>query len=184
MFEFARKLMLSRKLKMERGELELLDQEVLIIPKNLLRRIIEVYAEQPGLERDIYRIMKESVREFSAEIDSDHSFTPRELLDTLLKLTELNGYGNIEVVNYNPEDKMVSFMIKNLPSERMRDQYSFKADTYWAGMLAGGVSYIFQADIDAVETQCVVEGENQCEFLAAPPDVLREKHPDLYEEKV
>lgn len=162
---------------------ELLDQEVLIVPKDLFTKLIELYADDPVLETAIYRVMRESVYDFCAEVDEAKELTPAELMEILLNLTKMNGYGHIEINDYDKEKQMAVFYVRNLPSEELSEDYAFKGDTYWSGMLAGGMSYVFQEEIHALETQCVLEEKHSCRFVTAPKDTLKQEYPDLYREK-
>lgn len=171
------------KIRLTENGPEILNQEVLIVPKDLFTHLIKLYANDMTLERGIYRMMRTSVYRFCQEIDSDQDLEPAELMQALLHLTQLNGYGHIEINDYDKEKQMATFYVRNLPSEELRGTYTFKGDTYWAGMLAGGMSYVFQEDVNALETQCVLEGRNSCRFVVAPDNTLQQEYPDLYREK-
>jgi hypothetical protein len=162
---------------------EILDQNVLIVPQDLFRKLIELYADNPLLEQAIYRVMRDSVYEFCDEIDSHEDLEPAELMQVLLNLTRLNGFGDIEIADYDSEKHMATFYVWNLPSDDVDAAYSFKGDTYWAGMLAGGMTYVFDRYVEALETQCILEDENSCQFVVAAPETLQTEYPDLYRAK-
>lgn len=181
--EFAKHLHLLGKTRITDTGPEMLGQQVMIVPRDLFTQLIDLYRDDPELERAMYETMKETIREFCANVDSDQEMDPAELLNTLLKLTKLNGFGHIEINDYDNEHREAVFYVRHLPSDDLQEGEPFKGDTYWAGMLAGGMSYVFQEEVDCLETQCILEGENSCQFVVAPRDTLRARYPDLYEEK-
>lgn len=162
---------------------KLLDQQVVVVPRDLFRELIELYANDPVMEYTIYHVMKRSVYRFCANIDEEQDLDPAEMLQVLLQLTKLNGYGHIEINDYDRESRTAAFYVRDLPSEDVAPGYTFKGDTYWAGMLAGGMSYVFNEEVDGLETQCILEDHNSCRFLVAPRETLESKHPELYEQK-
>ncbi len=171
------------KLRLTEEGPELLDQQVLIVPRDLFTELIQLYHDNPVLEQTIYQVMRQSVHDFCVSINEENDHEPAEMLHILLHLTRLNGYGNIEINDYNAAERTAVFYVRKLPSENVGDDYTFKADTYWAGMLAGGMSYVFGEQVDALETQCVLEGHNSCRFLVGPRELLSGRYPDLYENK-
>lgn len=171
------------KLRMTSEGPELLGQNVMLIPRSLFPKLIGIYADNPELERGIYDMMHDTVYEFCASFDDKQDLSPAELLRILMRLTKLNGYGHIEINDYAIEDTTAAFYVRNLPSEDMEHERAFKGDTYWAGMLAGGMSYVFQQEVNALETQCVLEGAPSCRFIVAPKQQLQQEYPDLYREK-
>lgn len=162
---------------------EILDQEVLVVPKDLFTQLIELYADDPLLEQAVYRVMRDAVYQFCDDIDTAQDLEPAELMQVLLHLTRLNGYGHIEINEYDREKHMAAFYVWDLPSEDVGEEYTFKGDTYWAGMLAGGMTYVFDRYVAALETQCILEDGNSCRFVVAPPETLKEEYPDLYRDK-
>ncbi len=181
--EFAKSLHLLGKARITDTGPEMLGQRIMIVPRELFTEFIDLYREDPEMEQTMYRTMKKSVYSFCADLDDDRDLEPAELLNTLLKLTKLNGFGHIEINDYDREMKEAVFYVRNLPSDELDDTEPFKGDTYWSGMLAGGMSYVFQQDVECLETQCMLEGENSCKFLVAPKTTLRQRHPQLFREK-
>lgn len=180
--QLARSLHYLGKINLSDRGPQLLGQQVMIVPRPLFTRLIELYEDDPEMERAIYEVMKRAVYDFCAELDDAEDMDPATLLQTLMRLTKLNGYGHIEISDYAEEEHTTTFFVRKLPSENA--DATFKGDTYWAGMLAGGMSYVFDRDVDALETQCILEGSNSCRFLVAPRSLLQEEYPGLYEEKL
>ena len=184
MFTFAKKLMFARLLNFEKGNLTLLDQKVLIVPFSLMALLMQIYLKNKALERAVYNVMKDSVYNFCMVGDKRFHFKPKKLLEVLLQLTEMNGYGEIKVGKLDFEKKRVVFITKGLPSKTLEKKKNTYADTFWCGMLAGGMSYIFKDEtIETLEIACVISGAPTCKFVAARKDFLSEKYTDLYRKK-
>jgi len=118
----------------------------------------------------MYDVMKESVYNFCKALAKRRGVKPREMVDILIKLAEMNGYGKLQLVKLDYGKKEAIFHMRHLPSELIATNGTKGkvADRYWAGMLASGASWIFDEDVDAVETRCVADGKESCEFVVNP----------------
>lgn len=162
---------------------EILDQQVKIVPGELFTWLIAVYADNPSLERELYEVMKRSVYDFCVDLGTDQGLDDAEMLNLLLKMSQLFGYGTVNIKEYDGESNRASFYVWNLPSHDLEEEFSFKGDTYWAGMLAGGMSYVFGSPVEALETQCILEGAESCDFVIAPRQTLKNEFPELFSDK-
>ena len=168
MVSFVDKLLLSRQLKFEEGRLTIFDQRVLIVPVELILLLIEKSVVDRKFERLIYDVMKKSVYNFCQALANRRGVKPKEMVRILINLAEMNGYGKLELIKLDYENKEAVFHMRHLPSELITKQARSKiADRYWAGMLAGGASWIFGKDVDATETRCVADGKESCEFVVS-----------------
>ncbi len=165
---FVDKLLFSRQLKFEQGRLTIFDQRVLIVPVELILAIIEKCTVDRKFERLIYDVMKESVYNFCKTLAKRRAVKPKEMVQILINLAEMNGYGKLELIKLDFEKREAVFHMRNLPSELLTHDSKFRrkvVDRYWAGMIAGGASWIFGEDVDATETRCVADGKESCEFV-------------------
>lgn len=179
MLPFVTKLLLSKQLKFEKGKMSIFDQRVLIFPVELLVLITEECIRDPEFEKQIYNAMKDSVQQFCSDLNKRHSIKRREMADILINLSEMNGYGQLQLVKIDYDEKYAIFHMRGLPSELLKNKSvnlrgKDVVDKYWAGMIAGGASFIFDdKKIQAIETRCVVTGKESCEFVAGPPAFLK-----------
>lgn len=172
---FAKKLMLARELKMGEGRLEILHQRVIIMPIQFFTALIESSLNNKEFEKDIYKQLKLSVKAFCKKVDKKFRLRGKKLEETLVNLTELNGYGHIKIIKDDPKNKIAVLHLTDLPSIYLKGKLRGMGDVYWAGILAGGISYVYNADVDCIETKCILNGEPFCEFVAAEKRILREK---------
>lgn len=178
-----KKLYHLNKLDLTRHGPKILNQEVKIVPGDLFTWLIAVYADNPSLEREMYEMMKRSVYDFCIDMGADQGLDSAEMLNLLMQLSQVFGYGTVNIKEYDADNKRASFYVWNLPSNDLQKDLSFKGDTYWAGMLAGGMSYVFGEPVEALETQCILEGEDSCDFVIAPEETLKTEFPELYSDK-
>ncbi|MBI2938358.1 MAG: hypothetical protein HYY22_09135 [Thaumarchaeota archaeon] len=167
MVSFVDKLLLGRELKFEEGRLSIFDQRVLIVPVELILLLIEKSVADEKFEQAIYDVMKKSVYGFCQTLAKRRGIEPKKMVDLLINLAEMNGYGKLQLINLDYDKKQAIFHMRSLPSEALLEKKLGKriVDRYWAGMLAGGASWIFGEDVDAVETRCVADGKESCEFV-------------------
>lgn len=187
MFEFAKKMLVLKQLSIEKGKIELLGQRVIIIPIRLIILLIDLYSVDKNLEKKIYFIMRDSVRDYCLVAKDKFKFKPESLLSMLLDLTRLNGYGDINLEKISYSDKRVVFKVDGLPSSFLKgtkDYSKFMGDAYWAGILAGGMSVIFDDNtVDCLELKCVLGNAPSCIFIVAQKTFLKENYKELYFEK-
>jgi predicted hydrocarbon binding protein len=165
---FVDKLLLSRQLRFEEGKLTIFDQRVLIVPVELILLLIEKSVVDRKFEQLIYDVMKKSVYNFCKSLAQRRSVKPKEMVQILINLAEMNGYGKLELIKLDYKTKEAVFHMRHLPSELISKRAKTRVvDRYWAGMLAGGASWIFGKDVDAIETRCVADGKESCEFVVA-----------------
>ena len=185
MFEFAQKMLLLKQLNIEKGKIELLGQRVIIVPIKLISLLIDLYYKDKKLERDIYAVMRESVKEYSIKAKNTFKFKPETLLSMLMDLTRLNGYGDIYLEKISYPEKKALFKIDGLPSNLLSTKYNhFMGDTYWAGITAGALTIIFDdLEIECLEIKCVLNGDKFCTFIAGTKNFLKENYGQYYNQK-
>lgn len=180
MIPFATKLLMSGQLKFDQGQITIFDQRVLIFPMSMVEIMMEKAIKDEEFARSIYDAAKRSVIEFSEKVCKRLNITKeKEFLDILFKLTEMNGYGQIVPTKIDYESKTGVLQLKGLPSKSLFGKFGGvkTADIYWCGLVAGGLSHVFEADVDAIETRCVIDGKDSCEIVAGKPEFLQ-KHLD------
>lgn len=180
MIPFVTKLLMSGELKFDQGQITIFDQRVLIFPMSMVEIMIEKSLKDDEFARSIYDAAKRSVAEFSENVCRRLNIKKeKDFLDILFKLTEMNGYGQIVPVKVDYENKIGVLHLRGLPSKVLSGKFTGvrTADVYWCGLVAGGMSHVFETDVDAVETRCVSDGKDSCEIIAGRPADLK-KHLD------
>lgn len=178
MIPFVTKLLMSGQLKFEKGQMSIFGQRVLIFPLEMVKIIMKESINDPKFATSIYKAAKESVMAFSNDVsDRLNIHKEKEMLDILFKLTEMNGYGTINPIKIDYENKTAILHLEGLPSKTLlgKVKNAQAGDVYWCGLVAGGMSYVFKEDVEAVETSCVITGKESCEIMAGNKKFLEGK---------
>lgn len=175
MLQFATKLLMSGQLKFEEGQITIFDQRVLIFPMAMVKLIIEKCIKDKKFATSIYESAKQAVVDFSKDVGKRLNIKDQKgMLDILFKLTEMNGYGQIQPIKIDYDKKFGILHLRGLPSKSLNGKFKDvrTADVYWCGLVAGGMTYVLGTDVDAVETRCVIDGKESCEIVAGKRDYL------------
>ena len=176
MLPFVSKLLFSKQIAFEKGKMTIFDQRVLIFPAEFLALMTEKCTKDKKFEKEIYNAMKTSVFQFCKSLNERRNVPRKEMSNILINLSEMNGYGELQLIKLDYEKKLAIFHMRGLPSELLKGKVKGKktVDNYWAGMIAGGASFIFNdKSVEAVETRCVITGKESCEFVAGTPKFLK-----------
>jgi len=149
------------------------------VPVELILLLIRKSGNDKKFEHSIYDVMKESVYRFCKTLARRRDVKAKEMVQILVNLAEMNGYGKLKLIKLDYEKKQAIFHMRHLPSELLTSKKGFGnlkvVDMYWAGMLAGGASWIFREDVNAIETRCVIDGKESCEFIVTASTSSLEK---------
>jgi predicted hydrocarbon binding protein len=177
MLPFVTKLLMAQQLKFEKGTMQIFEQRVLIFPLDMVNIIIEKSLKDRAFANSIYDAARESVGGFCKKVSKRLNIKkPKDMLDILMNLTEMNGYGQIQPIKVDYDNKFAVFHLRGLPSQTLfgKVRGAKTADVYWAGLVAGGMSYVFKDDIHCAETMCAITGKESCEIVAAKkPDLIK-----------
>jgi hypothetical protein len=182
MLPFVAKLLMGGQLSFEKGNLSIFGERVLIIPLELILILVRESLEDKKLAKYIYESSKQSVISFCNDIQKKLKVSQKETLDILINLTEMNGYGEITPIKVGYKEKVAIYHLKGLPSKAFFGKIKVKenttVDVYWCGLVAGGMSFVFNDDIDCLETRCIISGKDTCEVIAAKKPYLKKNYPD------
>jgi predicted hydrocarbon binding protein len=183
MLPFVTKLLFSKQLSFEAGKFTIFGHRVMIFPVDLLLVLNKRCDKDKELRKMLYTAMKEAVYGFAMDIDKSQNISKGDMAGFLTNLTEMNGYGKIKIPKLDFDRKVAIFQMFGLPSERQVGKIKHNPiDYYWAGMLAGGASFVFKdKSIECVEIKCVVSGKSPyCEFVAGKKEYVRKFRKSLF----
>lgn len=169
MFDFVKKLMLARQLKMEKGYLEILGQRSMITPAwtfSYMLKNSKNYWETANL---IYLGCKLSTqRGFSEGLFKKFNIKPKNLPTWLKNVNELAGNGATEIlkIDYNNHESRIK--IEDSPIVETFGKSDKPVDHPLRGYFAGGASAAFNIDVDCIEINCQSVGHRFCNFVMMP----------------
>lgn len=162
------KLLMAREIKFKEGEISLLGNRVVLMPSYSLSGILKNAGENPEIGKILYYESKGCLRDgFAKVVRQKYGLTGGRLVDWLINVGHVAGWGQISLVRHTASNDAVEdvFHVKNPPSLRLAKS-ARPVDHIFRGMIAGGESMAFDADMEAIETKCVAQGNPYCEFVA------------------
>jgi len=116
---------------------------------------------------EIYKNIKNQSLKEIALLSQKVGKTDEGTIQTLQKLFEIYGLGKLIITNLNNDDKTAILKIENSTMAKANLEKTKSKEpvcVLCAAVLAGIFSYIFKKDVDCIETKCLAQGNNFCEF--------------------
>ena len=175
-YKWLMELLISKQLKFEEGEIELLGEHVLIVPVNFFVETTKVAIE--GGKRAINDLYFSAWTAGFAIVDTFikkyklHKFEERYKIsmDTLA----LAGIGDYKTIEFVPR-KISHFKVFKNPIASKFYPSKNVVDHFLRGANAGGGTLVHETIVNCVETDCEAINGKECIFINAPEDVLKEK---------
>lgn len=180
------KLMFTKQLNFKEGQINLLDQRLVMFTTDFLSAYTLNINDNPKLVSDIYLSAKNSVKNgFGPGIGKKYSFTFYEFFNWYIDIARLSGWGIIKFERVDEDIKQGVISIENSPvSTYLKGKVKSPCDHIIRGFMAGGSETVFKTEMAIVETECIALGAPQCKFIFGPKDIIKTKYKNLYEQQV
>ena len=167
MFEIVTKLILHKQLKMEKGEIELFNQRVVMLS---MLSLIEIHKEleRSGNDLLLYKATKEFGINWAKDLGSKYKFKKSDVFKWGLASITLAGWGDAEVISEDKDNKVLKFTLKNSAVSQFYGSSNKAVDHIFRGMAAGSLSIVYGEDMGCIETSCASMGAPYCEFTVKP----------------
>ena len=156
--DFVNKLLFTHQLSLAEGRIEVLGQQNGLFSHQLFVRL----QENP----QSYTIFKEAaLQQMKAEF-KQLGLAPE--ITYVKQVFELFGFGRMDIIDLDPKQRKAIVHIAKSPfvdycvSSR---QHPAENCRITAALIAGTLSFLFSADMDAIEQQCSLQGKGYCEFI-------------------
>lgn len=161
-------LLMAGEIKIERGSLTVLHQQLVMIPLNFFIELTKHVVDDSQKSVELYELCKRAiVSGFVFKLSGKYQMSGRKLIDWIKNFAEIGGWGQIEIVDYDETNLRAIVRITNTPvGSAMANKVSKPVDHVFRGFMAGAASGAYQKDIDYIETKCVAKGDPYCEFIA------------------
>jgi len=162
--EFIQRLLMLRHFSMEKDHIELFKQDQFLIDTDFIALLEE---QNPEL---VYALVKKNAAEKIVVYAKAMGSSPENIsIDTLKSLFGSLGYGNIEILSFNREDKRMTLKLTNNPVakayKRMKKKASKPSCTFISGVFAGVFTKIFEKDTNCKELGCETVKGDSCTFI-------------------
>jgi len=182
LMELFNKLLMMRQLKFQLGEIDLLNQRVVLAPGAMLRNFTYFMIKHPETVPEIYELMRLSFDEGWAEpVKKAYGFKSKDFFRWLIDLSNVAGWGTSELVSLDEPTSSGVFRTRNaVVSKYLVKKYSEPVCHIWRGLTAGGTTAVFKKDMDWVEIKCLGKGDDCCEFVFKPRELMRKESNPLF----
>ncbi len=171
--QFFDKFIFTNGIKYKHSNFFLHEIPFLIMPVDLMIGIVG--NENEEFQRELYYSVKESVKKnlvkrFGINFKFDEK---QKFVQFLEKFFVASGWGDIHNVDIDFEKKRALLNLNHNPfSSHVKPKPKNPADHLMRGILAGIFSFAFDSDIECVEVECLIKGDNRCEFVLQRPKEL------------
>lgn len=168
MFTVMAKLLMNKQVKFSEGRLELMGIRDCFTPTITYIEIQRALTKSNS-QYLIYNCAKKSGYNWFKNMSKIYKgMKQTEAIRWGMDIVSLSGWGIPSLDKLDLESKISIFNIKNSTTAKLYGPSSIPVDHLFRGLVAGGVSYILNDDLDCVETHCLANGNGLCRFIVAP----------------
>ncbi len=188
MSSFFEKLMLAREISFKEGRIEYLrNSRLMLLSEIFLSTYTESMMDSKKELLRLYKNCKEDMRDgFIKKITGSHGNTSRgRMLGLLNQTTEFGGWGRYEYEFVNEEARRTIIrMSDGIVSSALKGKVKKPCDHILRGFAAGGMSVMFDSDVDCVEISCAAIGDPFCRFAVGSMEFLEREFPERFKEQM
>jgi len=173
--DFLQKLLLMKKLRMEKGEIMLLESRLTLTPVEVSTTLTSFLMERKEDIPRVYEEIRVALREgWSKTVREFYKPQPLDYMLMMFEIGSITGWGESHLLSFDADSLSGSLQTFDAPiSEALKGKATVHADVFWRAQGAGVSSTIFGKDMDWFETKCLAVGDSVCEFHFMPRDSLK-----------
>ncbi len=166
-YDFMQKLVFARQIKFNKGSIELLNKNVVLLNASFFSNYVEKINNNPKLVQDFYYSVKDSFgNDFAEGIGKKYNFKFRDFVEWMLQLAMMTGWGTFTWEKLKEADYEGVIIVEKSPiAINLKNKVKFPVDHAIRGFIAGGATAAFKKDIDVIEEKCYALGEKKCKFI-------------------
>ncbi len=179
---FFEKLLLSKQLSFNLGDIELLDQRLVIVSSEAFANYIYSINDSNELAvSNLYQIAKKAMIQLGINIGKKYSFSFGDYSTWFVEIARLNGWGKAKWELLDKKNFKGIISIEDSPiSTALKNKVKNPCDHIIRGLIAGGATSSFKMDVEVIETECIAQGKEKCIFVIDTDSNLKSQFPDLY----
>lgn len=161
MYEFINKLRLSRQLTFDEGQITLLGKPtVMMIPADTFIALEKEYLKNNPI--GLYRIGRDAGKDFYRLV-AHFALDAPHIIKFGVQVFNTSGFGKLEVIRVDYKNSRAIFHIRDSISARIKSKDP--VCHYIRGLLASFIQESLKKEIEGVETNCIAQGHQICEFI-------------------
>lgn len=160
-------------LKISDGKMMLYGERKVMVPPETFDSVSEIIFNNKKLIPGFYETLRKKFRDgWVLQVKKLYGIEHQKFLELLIDTAEMGGWGKIELAKFDEKERSGTFIIYNSIAT-CKIKKSEPVDHIWRGLAAGGLSSVFEEDIDMLETKCVAMGDSYCEFPFKPREEMK-----------
>ena len=172
------KLFASGQLKFKKGEINLLEQNVAIIPIDWIISL-QKHLKKTNSDNLIYYVAKEMGVRWFKNMYSSFKISSEDVIKWGINVLGIAGWGETSTPEINQKDKFYTVKLEGGAEAKAFGKVGYAVDHFVRGCYASGAKVLFGGQCDAIESSCVSEGSPFCKFLAQPTNHFDKKDPRI-----
>ena len=184
MFDFVKKLMLSREINFDKGKILLLNEPICLMPMKTIVDIIDLTKNDQ--KNILYSAGKISGQDWFVKIKTRFYAKKMPIKDVIEwgnNIIAMAGYGVSILEKFDEQNKEIVFRLENSTVCELIGRTAKPLDHLYRGYVAGAGTVMFNEECEALEIKCKATGSPYCEFLVKPAGMFDNKNP-LFKEQV
>lgn len=176
-FDFFKKLLMARQLTFEEGKIKIADEISIMVHGPALVKLTDMLIKSLGKKgiNYIYLSSKESGIVLAQAFKKKYGLSGMKLADLMKDLAKMGGWGKIEFLKFDFENKYVIGKIIDSPFAELTELKNRKMCHLSRGFIAGALSVVFGTDVDCIEARCKADGSGFCLGVIRPRSKFLEK---------
>ena len=170
------KLFASGELKFKKGEVDLLNQLVAIVPIDWIVTL-QKHLKQVGSENLIYYTAKEMGVRWFENMHKYFKISPEDVIKWGINILGIAGWGETSTPTLNYKEKFYTVKLERGVEAKAFGKTGYAVDHFTRGCYASGAKVLFGGECDAIELSCVSEGAAFCEFIGQPKKSFDRRDP-------
>jgi predicted hydrocarbon binding protein len=168
---------MARQLTFEEGHIKVADEISVMVHGPALVKLSDMLIKTLGKNgiNYIYNSSKESGKILTTAFKKKYGLTGMKLADLIKNLASMSGWGKIEFIKLDLENKVVIGKIVGSPFAELTEFRNRKMCHISRGFIAGALSIVLGTDVDCIEVKCKADGSEFCEGLIRPRQEFSEK---------
>ena len=177
MFEFVKKLMLSREISFEAGKILLLREPICLMP---VRTVADIVMITKNKQRNIlYYTGKSSGSYWFKKITQrfySKNMPAKDIIEWGNNIIAMAGYGVSVLEKFNEKGKEILFRLENSTMCELIGRSKKPLDHIYRGYVAGAGTVMLGEDCSALEIACKSMGAPYCRFVVKPTGLFDKKN--------
>lgn len=176
------KLLMMRQLRFEEGRISLLGQRVFLGPRDTLIGLTNFLLKHPDTVPEVYEHIRLSFDKGWADtVKQTYGLKSKDYFRWLIDISNIAGWGKSELIKFRDETFSGIFRTSSgLIAETFKGKANSPVCHIWRGLTAGGLTSVFDRDIDWAEDKCLAQGDPYCEFIFEPRELMKKEKNELF----